>query len=150
MEEGGGRLLPGAARMSFIVCEDGAEYTERFRRFLGVQFAFERAGHFAEALALVSRGRGLLLDLDFRRTSPALLVDERGASAPSALAEVQGILILRALRSRGVRLPALLCADLDDAERTARLQSDLAPLEIVPGSEGVFAIAERMRRAAGE
>ena len=32
--------------------------------------------------------------------------------------------------------------DLDDAERTARLQSDLAPLEIVPGSEGVFALVD--------
>jgi hypothetical protein len=131
--------------MSFIVCEDGAEYTERFRRFLGAQFAFERAGHFAEALALVSRGRGLLLDLDFRRTSPALLVDERGASAPSALAEVQGILILRALRARGVGLPALLFADLDDRARVARLEAELSPLRVVPSSEGLPRIAQLLR-----
>ena len=145
MEEGRGRLLPGAARMSFIVCEDGAEYTERFRRFLGAQFVFERAGHFAEALALAEAARGILLDLDFRRTPPALLVDERGARAAGALAEVQGILILRALRARGVELPALLFADLDDGQRAARLEEELAPLRVVPSSTGLPRIAQLLR-----
>src|SRR5581483_12222103 len=121
VEEGCRRLLPGAAGMTFVVCEDGAEYTERFRRFLGSQFRFVRAGHFAEALALADGAVALLLDLDFRRTQPALLVDERGESGARSTADVQGILILRALRARGVTLPALLFADLDDAERAARL-----------------------------
>ena len=108
MEEGGGRLLPGAAGVTFLVCEDGTEYTDRFRRFLGGQFQFLRAGHFAEALALAAGASAVLLDLDFRRTQPALLVDERGAPAPRSAADVQGILILRGLRAdrfEGTTLP---------------------------------------------
>ena len=49
MEKGGGRLLPGAA-MTFLICEDGHEYTERFQRFLGAQFQFLRAQSFADAV----------------------------------------------------------------------------------------------------
>lgn len=131
--------------MRFVVCEDGSEYTERFTRFLGGQFRFVRAGHFAEALEMAEGAVGLLLDLDFRRTQPALLVDERGESAARSTAEVQGILILRALRGRGVRLPALLFADLDDAERTARLEAELSPLRVVPSSEGLPRIAQLLR-----
>ena len=131
--------------MTFVVCEDGSEYTERFTRFLGAKFRFRRAGHFAEALALAGEATALLLDLDFRRTQPALLVDERGAPAPRSAADVQGILILRALRARGVSLPALLFADLDDEERTARLESELAPLRVVPSSEGLPRIAQLLR-----
>ncbi|HET9752028.1 MAG TPA: hypothetical protein VFP52_03680 [Myxococcales bacterium] len=131
--------------MTFLVCEDGAEYTDRFRRFLGERFAFARAGHFAEALSLAPGACGLLLDLDFRRTASTLLVDERGESAGAAAAEVQGIFILRALRSRGVRLPALLFADLDDASRAARLEAELAPLRVVPSSAGLAQIAQLLR-----
>jgi hypothetical protein len=72
-------------------------------------------------------------------------VDESGAKAPKSAAEVQGILLLRALRSRGVTLPALLFADLDDAARTARLETELAPLQIVSSSEGLQRIAQRLR-----
>ena len=145
MEEGGGRLLPGAAGMTFLVCEDGTEYTDRFTRFLGGQFRFVRAGHFGEALALCATAAAVLLDLDFRRTQPALLVDERGAPAPRSTAEIQGILILRALRARGVALPALLFADLDDPGRTARLEAELSPLRVVPSSEGLPRIAQLLR-----
>jgi hypothetical protein len=130
---------------TFLVCEDGAEYTERFRRFLGADFAFERATCFAEALPLCPRVAGLLLDQDFRRTDPALLVDESGARGTRSvreLATVQGTLLLRALRARGVRLPALLFADLD---QPAALERELAPLQIVPADEGLAAIARRLR-----
>src|SRR5262249_35095988 len=131
--------------MTFLVCEDGSEYTERFTRFLGSQFRFARAGHFAEALALAPGALALLLDLDFRRTQRALLVDEHGEPDPRGPAEVQGILILRALRSRGVKLPALLFADLDDEAHAARLEAELAPLRIVPGSVGLPRIAQLLR-----
>jgi len=131
--------------MTFIVCEDGAEYTDRFRRFLGDRFSFVRAGHFAEALSLSPRACGVLLDLDFRRTSSALMVDERGERSDGSAAEVQGILILRALRTHGVRLPALLFADLDDAGRSARLEAELAPLRVVPSSAGLAQIAQLLR-----
>jgi hypothetical protein len=132
--------------MTFIVCEDGSEYTDRFRRFLGDRFTFARAGHFAEALALLPQAAGLLLDLDFRRTAKSALVDERGAPAPASAAEVQGILILRALRGRGVKLPALLFADLDDAARATRLETELAPLRIVSSSEGLPGISLLLRK----
>jgi hypothetical protein len=134
--------------MKVVVCEDGNEYTERFRRFLGGEFEFVRAAGFAEALQALPGASGLLLDLDFRRA--ALLVDEHGAPASRASAEVQGILILRALRSRGVKLPALLFADLDDAQRIGRLESELAPLEILSSSEGLPRIAERLRRLSNQ
>lgn len=148
MEKGRGGLLPGAARVKLVVCEDGDEYTARFRRFLGGEFEFVRAAGFTDALRALPGAAGLLLDLDFKRA--AALVDEHGAPASRAAAEVQGILILRALRSRGVRLPALLFADLDDAQRVQRLQSELAPLEIVSSSEGLPRIAERLRRLSNQ
>ncbi|MCA1826350.1 MAG: hypothetical protein ABR567_15510 [Myxococcales bacterium] len=136
--------------MKLVVCEDGNEYSERFRRFLGEEFEFVRAANFGEALKAAAGARGLLLDLDFRRTDPSLLVDESGAPASRAAAEVQGILILRALRSRGVKLPALLFADLDDRERAARLETELAPLEILSSSEGLPRIADRLRKLPDE
>ncbi len=150
MEEGRGRLLPGAARVTLLICEDGTEYTERFQRFLGAEFRFLRAAHFAEVLAQLPSARALLLDLDFRRTDPALLVDASGAKASRETAEVQGLLILRALRARGIQLPALLFADLDDDARAARLSAELAPLQIVPSGEGLSSIAQRLRALADQ
>ena len=148
MEEGRGGLLPGAAGMRFVICEDGNEYSERFQRFLGKEFEFVRAASFPEALAAAPGACGLLLDLDFKRA--AVLVDESGAPASRAAAEVQGILILRALRSREVKLPALLFADLDDAGRVALLESELAPLEIISSSESLPRIAERLRKLSNQ
>jgi hypothetical protein len=139
VDEGRGGLLPGAGGMTFLVCEDGSEYTDRFKRFLGAQFRFLRAGHFEEALALAGGADALLLDLDFRRTPRELLVDERGAPDKGGATEVQGI------RSRGVALPTVLFADLDDAAHAARLERELAPLRIVPGSAGLPRIAQLLR-----
>jgi hypothetical protein len=45
-----------------------------------------------------------------------------------------------------VRLPALLFADLDDPQRAARLEKELAPLQIVSSAEGLPQIAVRLRR----
>ena len=130
--------------MRIVVCEDGFEYVERFRRFVP-GFEFVRAGCFAEALLLAPGAAALLLDQDFRRTPRDLLVDARGARSDEALSEVQGILILRALRARAVALPALLFADLDDGARSARLERELSPLSIVPSTEGLPQIAARLR-----
>jgi hypothetical protein len=137
----------------WIVCEDGDEYLSRFRRFLGQEFEFVPAGDLQDVLRAAPGAAGLLLDLDFRRADPARLVDETGAARADLaagerrrLAEVQGVLILRALRGRGIVLPALLCADLDDAAQARQLEEELAPLAVVPGSEGVARIGERLRR----
>jgi len=140
-------------RPRWIVCEDGEEYLSRFRRFLGADFEFVAASHLQDVLRLAPGATGVVLDLDFRRSEPGQLVDESGASRArvpagerTRLAEVQGILILRALRTRGFALPALLCADIDDPLRATRLLDDLRPLEIVPGSEGVMQIGARLHR----
>ena len=145
---------PADARLPLVlIAEDGDEYTARFSRLLGASFRFLRAGSFAEAVEALAAPDGpvqvLVLDLDFRRTPPALLVDERGEPVPAAesarVAAVEGILLLRALRARGLRVPALLCADLDDPEQARHLCAELAPLEISPSTEGMPDIARRLR-----
>ena len=140
-------------RPRWIVCEDGDEYLSRFRRFLGHEFEFVPAGDLQDVLRAAAGAAGLLLDLDFLRADPARLVDETGkararlpADERRRLAEVQGILILRALRARGIALPSLLCADLDDPAQALRLEEELKPLAVVPGNEGVARIAERLRQ----
>ena len=144
-------------RPGIVVCEDGDEYTTRFVRLLGQELQFERASNHAESLRLLQAGAlGILLDLDFRRTPPTELVDETGSTnlAPSdgerrRLAEIQGILILRALRSTGINAPAILFADLDDPRRGDYLTRTLAPLTILPSSESLPAIAKHIRVLAG-
>jgi hypothetical protein len=145
-------MLPAVTRRArFVVCEDGAEYVERFRRFLG-EFEFSAAADHASARAACAGADGLLLDLDFRRTLPALLVDDEGRIAATLdgetrrrLSEAQGIFILRALRANGVTVPAILFADLDDAEQTRFLERTLEPLTVVPSTAGLREIAALMR-----
>jgi hypothetical protein len=146
----------------FVVCEDGAEYIDRFRRFLGDAFAFVPAHDLGDAIAAVAAGQGagvdgLLFDLDFRRTPPDRLVDERGRAlagrgahvddgARRRLTETQGIHILRALRARGVSLPAVLFADLADAEQARFLERTLGPLVVAPSSTGLREIGALLAR----
>jgi hypothetical protein len=98
----------------FLVCEDGDEYVQRFQRFLGARFRFLRVpdGRSAEQALQAGGIAGLLLDLDFRRTSPDLLLGETGvpdhAPTPDQRARwaaSQGILILQHLRDRGIACP---------------------------------------------
>jgi hypothetical protein len=143
---------PGDRRLRFIVCEDGAEYLERFRRFLGDAFDFLPAHDFSEAYAASPDADALLLDLDFRRTPADRLVDEHGpAPAPmdagtrTRLVQTQGILILRRLRAAGVALPAILFADLEDAGQRAFLARTLAPLTIAGSRMGITELAALLR-----
>ena len=142
----------------FLVCEDGDEYTDRFKRFLGREFRFVRVPNasIADDASRAGAVSGLLLDLDFRRSDPCDLVGELGLVTGSPSAEersrwsaVQGILILQYLRSRAVTLPALLFADLDDPAQVAYLERSLAPLSIVSSREGLAQIAARLRLIAG-
>jgi hypothetical protein len=144
------------ARPCFVVCEDGREYLDRFTRFLGDDFAFVPAPDFEAARAAAAGADGLLLDLDFRRTPPGKLVDERGpvpahvdmdADRRRRLAETQGILILRQLRAAGVTLPAVLFADVDDGERARFLERTLAPLAIGSSHLGIREIEALLRAA---
>jgi hypothetical protein len=139
------------ARRRFVVCEDGAEYLERFRRFLGESFDFLPAHDFEEARAAAAEADGILLDLDFRRTPADRLVDEQGpapspldAGTRARLAETQGILILRRLRAAGVAHPAVLFADLEDGQRTF-LERTLAPLSVAGSRLGMAEIGALLR-----
>jgi hypothetical protein len=146
--------MSGAPLPLFLVCEDGHEYSERFERFLGREFRFLRAASWRQADAALASATpvGLLLDLDFRRVPAADLLGEDGAptSTPSPeqrarWSATQGILMLQHLRGRGVRLPALLFADLDDAGQVSYLEQTLAPLSIVGSREGLAQLAARLR-----
>lgn len=137
----------------FLVCEDGHEYSERFERFLGQRFRFARAATWREVDAALAREtpRALLLDLDFRRVPGDALLGESGPPGAPPTPEqrarwsaTQGILLVRYLRARGVDLPALLFADLDDAGQVAFLEETLAPLWVVSSREGMGQIAERL------
>jgi len=148
-------VLPGV-KPRFVVCEDGAEYRDRFQRFLGAAFEFVPASDYASARTAAAGAQGLLLDLDFRRTPPERLVAEGGpvgGPLPDGerrrLAEAQGILILRLLRAGGVSLPALLFADFDDAGQARFLERTLAPLTVVPSRAGLREVAALMRAALG-
>lgn len=139
------------ARPLALVCEDGHEYTERFTRFLGGALELVRVDDFASALAACARApAALLLDLDFSRLPPERLVDESGQTGARPrdeqrrLAQMQGILILRALRAAGVHTPALLFADLDDPGRVKFLEASLAPLAVIASSEGMPSIKARI------
>jgi hypothetical protein len=139
-------------RRTFVVCEDGSEYIQRFRRFLGESFDFVPAPDFAAARAALPGADGLLLDLDFRRTSPERLIDEQGRTAAALdggtrarLAETQGILILRRLRAEGVVIPAILFADVDDAAQAEFLRRNLAPLTLASSRLGVRDIGDLLR-----
>jgi hypothetical protein len=136
-----------------IVCEDGEEYLVRFARFLGDEFTFVRVTDCAAALAACAGAPiGILCDMDFRRLAADRLVDEAGATAAGRtgeevrrLTELQGALILRALRAAGVRIPALLFVDLDDPARICFLERTLAPLAVVSSREGLGGLAIRLR-----
>lgn len=142
-----------ARRRTFVVCEDGTEYIQRFRRFLGESFDFVPAPDFASARAALPGADGLLLDLDFRRTPPEQLVDEEGrttatldAGTRARLVETQGILILRRLRADGITTPAILFADLDDDRQADFLCRTLSPLTLASSRLGVREIADLLRR----
>jgi hypothetical protein len=141
----------------FLVCEDGDEYTERFQRFLHREFRFLRVsdGRELEKAAKERQAAGILLDLDFRRLAPARLLGEAGPVSLEPTTEertrwsaMQGILILQHLRGRGVDLPTLLFADLDDPSQVAYLERTLAPLAIVDSREGLGQLAIRLRKLA--
>lgn len=145
----------GADRPLWVVCEDGTEYLERFGRFLGGEFRFVQAADAAALLGALAGGEaaGVILDRDFRRAPRERLVDENGRTDAQLseagrrrLSADQGIFILRLLRARGIAVPALLCADIEDAGQAAYLERTLAPLQIVPSSEGLRTTAARLRQ----
>jgi hypothetical protein len=144
--------MSDAPSPTWIVCEDGHEYTERFRRFLQ-GFSFARAASAGDLWRALQGAdvTGVLLDLDFRRTPSPLLIDERGDTSPARttaetrrLAAAQGLFILRALRARGVHLPVILHADLPRGQ-AAHLVASAGPLRIAGSETGIADLASWLR-----
>jgi hypothetical protein len=143
-----------APKPLFLVCEDGTEYLERFERYLSDALAFDACPDFATLVARLTTERdvrGILLDLDFRRTKPDALVDEYGATVSTQhpanivqCASHQGLCIVSALRRRGLREPVLLFADIDDAGQREFLTRQFAPLELVPSHVGLSELRSRL------
>jgi len=151
-------LAPDPPRPRFLVCEDGDEYIQRFVRFLAARFDFvaTRSHHeLSEQLASSQPIAGILLDLDFRRTPLADLIDEKGQAMARAASQVQqdliaqqGICILTALRRQGCPTPAILFADLESSAQTDYLTVRLGPLEVVPSSVGLGELSKKLAELA--
>jgi len=149
-----------SGRPLFIVCEDGGEYLERFERFLGADFEFMSAPNFSTLVAKLAQHEpvtGVLLDLDFRRSDRASLVDEHGRSIAQAGKESltqyivnQGLFILAGLRELGIATPILLFADIDDVQQHAYIKRTFAPVELVPSHVGLKEIRERLVELTGD
>jgi len=140
----------------WVICEDGAEYSDRFARFVP-DFRYTRTTCARELFETLARGdvTGILLDLDFRRTVGPDLIDEQGETSvnrtpaeASRLAREQGILMLRQLRLRGFTTTVLLFADLDAPPRVHFLESQFAPLHVVASSDAIGDLALRMAAIA--
>jgi len=139
-----------------LIVEDGTEYIERARRWMGEGFSFQRAGCGGEACRLLDEDSYdvVWLDMDFRRTNPDLLLGEpesprRGdSSAEEAhLAEHQGLYILSALRSAGHTLPVIFSHDFSEMpKRWSRLVQRLGPsLDWLPETADPEMVQTRFR-----
>ena len=148
---------PADARLRFVVCEDGAEYLERFRRFLGDVVRFSPGARLRRSARRRGRRRRAPARPRFsphagRAAGRRAGAGARRRSTPARarrLAETQGILILRRLRAAGVALPAILFADLDDAGQRAFLARTLAPLTVAGSRLGIAEIATLLRATTG-
>ncbi|MCB9612093.1 MAG: hypothetical protein H6722_06510 [Sandaracinus sp.] len=126
-----------------LVVEDGHEYEEFARAFLG-EWDVHAAHSAAEALASASAARpdALLVDLRFERSAPEDLIGDVRAMARRRFAgdaaralrylrEQQGTLVLGALRDAGVDAPAVFVTDFAP-HRLANLQSLYGRVAAVP------------------
>ncbi len=121
-----------------LVIEDGSEYSEFARLYLGDAFTIETARSAAEALAAAARADVLLVDLRFDRAPVEALVGDVEATARRLfggdrdralrhLQDEQGTLILSALRAAGHAQRAVFVADLPlrRLENLRRLYGDV-------------------------
>jgi CheY-like chemotaxis protein len=103
-----------------LVIEDGSEYAEFARLFLGSDFAVVPAQSAAEALAVLAQGPVdvLLIDLRFERAPAETLVGDIAGAAQRLFAgdqaralrhlqDQQGVLVLAELRKAGHHQPAV-------------------------------------------
>jgi CheY-like chemotaxis protein len=129
---------------SVLVIEDGTEYAEFARLFLGEQFEVAAAQSSAEALRILAERSAersidvLLVDLRFDRAAPESLVGDIAGSAQRLFAgdraralrhlqDQQGVLILAELRKAGHRQPAVFVHEFPGRrlENLRRLYGDV-------------------------
>jgi hypothetical protein len=146
-----------------LVIEDGAEYVEFARVFLGDDFAVASARSAADASArLATDGADLLLiDLRFERAPAEALVGDLAATAARLfdgdevralryLQDQQGTLILEALRRAGHRQPALFVHDFPP-RRLANVRALYGDVSAVPSFDAAAiraALAAALARAS--
>lgn len=141
-----------AVRPRLLVLEDGSEYVEFARAFLGDAFVVEVARSAAEALEALARGpvAALLVDLRFDRVDRAALVGDVPAIAERWFAgdreraeryvvDQQGALVLAELRARGCDARAVFVQDFP-RKRLENLRALYGRVDAVPSFD-----AERMR-----
>jgi hypothetical protein len=144
-----------------LVIEDGTEYLEFARVFLGEELAVAGARSAADALAqLDAEGAdALLIDLRFERAPAEVLVGDVVATAARLfdgdevralryLQDQQGTLILEALRRAGHRQPALFVHDFPP-RRLANLRALYGAVAAVPSFDAA-AIKRALRDAMEE
>ncbi|MCA9578056.1 MAG: hypothetical protein R3B40_08030 [Polyangiales bacterium] len=135
--------MSGSVRRLLVV-EDGHEYEEFVRLFLGQRFEL-RVAHSAREAREVARDfapEGLLLDLRFERTPADALegdADDLAARrfggdrtrALRHLQDQQGTIVLAQLRAQGCDVPALFVHDFP-ARRLANLQQLYGAVHAIP------------------
>ena len=150
------------ARPALLVIEDGTEYVEFARLFLGAAFDVLAARSARDALALLADpgADALLVDLRFDRAPREDLVgdvDETaarlfGGDRPRALRHVQdqqGALVLGALRSAGFAQRAVFVHDFPP-RRLANLRTLYGDVHAVPSFDAaaiLTALADARRPA---
>ena len=140
-----------------LVIEDGDEYTEFARLFLGTDLLIRQARSGAETLAALAAEEifALLIDLRFDRASPEGLCGDIAATAAQLfggdqaralryLKDQQGALILAQVRARGYAQPAVFIHDFPP-RRLQNLQRLYGRVAAVPSFD-----AAAIRRALAE
>ena len=133
-----------AARRRLLIVEDGHEYEEFVRLFLGERFEVRVAHAAAEATRLAREFQpdALLLDLRFERTPADALEGDADdlaqrrfggdrARALRHLQDQQGTIVLAQLRAQGCDVPALFVHDFP-ARRLANLQQLYGAVHAIP------------------
>jgi CheY-like chemotaxis protein len=142
-----------------LVIEDGNEYEEFARLFLGNHFEDIAAAHsLAEALDVMARGAdAMLIDLRFERAKDADLIGDAGELAQKLFAgdrgraarwikEQQGTLILGELRKAGHAQPAVFVHDFPP-RRLANLRVLYGRVAAVPSFDAAAIVRELARLA---
>lgn len=144
--------------MRVLVIEDGLEYSELLRRFLGEGFAWERAGSGPEALRRLEAERfdAIFLDMRFDRAPEGELLGDLEAvadrfngdpvQARRYIEDHQGTFVLAALRHAGRTEPVLMSYDFDgEPRRWERLVARYGPVAYLPDNASPADIAVRLR-----